>query len=128
MGIYGKAAILATDSFVGSKASSPSEAWRSAVRRFSAKLSSQTKVCPRHAYLGRCEAGIISGIPPGKYGAPSKNKNGQYALQAYRVLKSEPGMSVNKAALWARAVSPESKKENGQMDVVISLWNKRMLG
>ncbi len=127
MGIYGQAAIRATEYFLQSKATSLEEAWQSAIAEFSAKLSSRRKSCPKNAFLGLCEAGVISGIVRGKYDAPSNNKNGRYAVKAYRVLQSEPNLSRDKAALWTRAVQPEAKKENEQMDVVISLWNKKLL-
>ena len=127
MGMYGDVSIRATTDFLLGKSSSPQEAWDGAVAQISTSLSSRKKSCPRKAYLGLCEAGVISGIPAGKYGVRSDNKNGQYALNAYRILRSKPSLVSDKATLWAKATAPENKKQNEQMDVVVSLWDKKLL-
>jgi uncharacterized protein DUF6979 len=125
MGIYGRAAVQATLYFLQSKAPSPGMAWQAAITLFSTSVESRRKCCPRDAYLGLCEAGVIKGIPEGKYGAPMNSKNARYAVEAYRILQSEPGLCGDKRALWARVKGPSS--ENNQMDVVLSLWNRGLL-
>jgi hypothetical protein len=89
-------------------------------------VESQDKGCPRGAYLGLCEAGLIKGIPAGKY-SPRKGKNGQYAVRAHSLLQSRPKLADDKKTLWPMASQSEVKKENGQMDVVLALWKNDLL-
>jgi hypothetical protein len=91
----------------------------------SLSAESRKKWCPKDAYLGLCEAGLIKGIPPGRYGAAKNSKNARYAIEAYRVLLGDPELARNKRALWARVNGPGT--ENNQMEVVVSLWNRKLL-
>ena len=127
MGQYGNAAVFATESYLHGKTQSLRDAWDYAISRRSKSISSCTKACPRDAYLGLCEAGLIRGIPAGKYGAPHDNRNGRYAVEAYEILQSEPKLADDKSALWDRIPEPKAKNENNQMDVVVTLLAKRML-
>lgn len=122
--MYGKAAVSATR-VSASKKLSPKEAWDLAIAKESSSISVQIKSCPRNAYLGLCEAGVVVGINPGKYGAPRDSKNGRYALKAYRILQSNP--TVLPANLWGQATDLAVLKENHQMDVVLSLWRQSLL-
>lgn len=85
------------------------------------------KGCPRAAFLGLCEAGAVVGIKPGKYGAPRNGKNARYALNALGILQASPIACYDKQKLWAKATAPEKLRENQQMDVVIALWNEKLL-
>jgi hypothetical protein len=125
MGIYGEAAIRATEYVTSGVVPCPRAGWDRAIAELSKSDSCRKKACPRNAFLGLCEAGRIVGVNAGKYGAPDPNENGQYALDAHQILKSTPNLSKNKKALWAEAAPPI--KENQQMDVVIALWNKKLL-
>lgn len=105
-------------------AQSPKKAWESAIAEFTKNPSSKTKCCPKGACLGLCEAGVISGISAGRYGPPVSNKNGEYALVAWRELQSEPSLSRGTGVLWARVtgrVPDPPENPNGQMDVVVCL-------
>lgn len=124
MGTFGKAAVRAKQLILKS-ARSPERAWESAIAEFTKSPSMQTKGCPKGAFLGLCEAGVIAGIPAGRYGASVSNKNGKYALVAWRVLQSEPNLSGDTGALWARVtarVADPPENQNSQMDVVVWLW------
>jgi hypothetical protein len=127
MGQYGKAAIFATRRFLLGKALSLGDAWDFAISQCSDSFSTRVKRCPRGAYLGLCEAGLIRGIPPGDYGAPSSDRNGRYARDAYKILQSEPELADDKDALWERIPEKTAKNQNGQMDVVLTLLSARML-
>ena len=69
------------------------------------------------------------GIPSGNYGVPANNPNKIYAVNAVSLLKNTPNINVNtrglKSTLWA-SVGGE-KHQNGQMDVVLSLWNAGLI-
>lgn len=120
MGKYGLAAVAATTLVREGRVSEPNEAWELAVRGvFPGSKASQAKGCPRGAYLGLCEEGLVVGVPPGSYCRSVKNK--EYALRAVTVLMStEVGMAEEELWLWV--TQGEKKAPNHQMDVVLSLW------
>lgn len=126
MARYGDAAVIATNIVQAAKATSPNEAWKLAVAEiFPDMLPSQKKPCPKGAYLGLCEEGLVKGIPAGSYTTSVHNK--KYALRALSLLRSEPSFSGGARVLWDRVMDGEVKKPNGQMDVVLALWQKGLL-
>jgi hypothetical protein len=126
MGKYGDAAINATKLLLTGHENSPPEAWFSVVRTiFPKSISSQQKGCPKNAYLGLCEEGLIKGVPPGKYTRSSKNKC--YAIDAVKLLKQEPTLADDQELLWSKVVRGERKKPNNQMDIVIALWKNDLI-
>ncbi|MCL4424164.1 MAG: hypothetical protein M1299_07475 [Firmicutes bacterium] len=123
MGKYGEAAIMATK--LAQRGVDPREAWDIATTEiFGRGSAAQDKGCPRGAYLGLCEEGLVKGVVPGKYTNSIKNKN--YAIRALEALKREPALSKNQLALWDE-VTGGGKVHNQQIDVVISLWNEHLL-
>ncbi len=125
MGKYGDAAIKAT-SLVRRGGYHPCDAWKTATKRqFPTQKSAREKGCPRAAYLGLCEEGIVSGVARGNYTRSVLNK--QYALEAVQLLCSDRSLASDKNRLWKKALKGEDKTENGQMDVVITLWRNRLI-
>jgi hypothetical protein len=122
---YGKAAVRAVELYTTGLVDSPQEAWDWATAEVFGGTSSQEKGCPKGAFLGLCEAGLIRGVPRGAYTRSRKNK--KYALEAVALLKGNPALAADRAGLWSAIVRGESKKHNQQMDVVVSLWNKGLL-
>jgi hypothetical protein len=47
-------------------------------------VSAQKKGCPRGAFLGLCEEGLVKGIPAGNYTTSKDNK--AYAVRAAELL------------------------------------------
>ena len=126
MGKYGEAAVEATE-HVRRHGGSPKDAWKVAVRRkFPTQKASQEKGCPRVAYLGLCSEGMARGVPPSNYTRPS-SLNSQYAVEAVRLICSNPSLATDKKELWSRIQKGNKKTENGQMDVVLSLWGKDLI-
>lgn len=122
MGKYGQAAIFATSLIQTQKANSPLDAWNLAVSNyFPNSKSSQDKSCPKGAYLGLCEAGFVNGVKACSYGRSKQNKD--YAFKAVRILDQSKLVSYDELSLWKLVLDGESKVLNGQMDVVLSLWN-----
>ncbi len=121
MGNYGRAALRAKKILLQSGLS-PEQAWKAAIAQFTSSNQSRSKVCPREAFIGLCAAGVITGISRDNDDGGKQNKNRQYAIAAWRMLQSRP--NLNKKSLWA-AISAAPAQENGQMDVVISLWKDR---
>ena len=85
--------------------------------------ASQKKGCPKDAFLGLCEAEIISGIAGESYTRSVLNKG--YALTAVELLKKYPTLSDNEDALWQAVQGTNGKAHNSQMDVVTTLWETR---
>ncbi len=103
----------------------PREAWEKAtIEVFGEGSSSQRKGCPRGAFLGLCEMGLIRGVPKGDYCNSQKNK--AYAVEAVNLLKQDTDYLSNKHALWNKIVG-ECKAHNNQMDVVIALWENGLI-
>jgi hypothetical protein len=114
---YGRASLTAVKACRRNPACSPVDAWEAAVEKEFASASSRDKPCPRGAFLGLCEAGLVSSIPAKSYTASVLNKS--YATAAVTILRKNPGLAENRLALWRR-ISP--KQHNQQMDVVVTLW------
>ena len=94
MNKYGQVAIVATELYRLGQVSSPSAAWELSVKEiFPDSESSREKGCPRGAYLGLCEAGLITGIPSGKYSRSEKNKS--YALEAVELIRGNLSLLVD---------------------------------
>ena len=100
---YGNAAVLATRLLLKGGLS-PSEAWRIAVSRVTDSPTSQDEGCPRAAYLGLCSAGLILGIPHGKY--TRLGKNAGYAIRAHSILRSDPKLANDKSMRTTKSCSP----------------------
>jgi hypothetical protein len=126
MARYGDAAVIATNIVQAAKVASPIEGWKLAVAEICPDSpSSQKKGCPKGAFLGLCEEGVVKGIPAGSYTTSVHNK--KYALRALSLLRSEPSFSGGAKVLWDRVMNGEVKEPNGQMDVVLALWQKGLL-
>ena len=119
---YGEAALIAARDSAGS---SPVKRWQSAVERvYPTSVSAQKKGCPRGAFLGLCEDGLVKGIPAGQYTTSKDNK--AYAVQAAALL-TEGTRKWSISELW-RAVSPDPEKaHNSQMDIVLALWKNGLI-
>ena len=125
MGKYGDAAVKAT-SLIRRAGYRPGDAWKTATKRqFPTQKSAREKGCPRAAYLGLCEEGIVCGVARGNYTRSVLNK--QYALEAVQLLCSDPSLASDKNRLWKKALKGEDKVENDQMDIVLTLWQNRLI-
>ena len=126
MSEYGKCALDAVKLIRSGYAVYPREAWEIASSKiFGRGTFSQIKGCPKDAFLGLCEEGLIKYIPAGSYTKSLKNK--QYAIDAVSALGKNPDLASNWKALWRLASRSENKTHNGQMDVVISLWTNGLI-
>jgi hypothetical protein len=98
----------------------PKEQWESAAATlFPNSPTSQRKACPKGAFLGLCEEGLVRGIPPGRYTSSKDNKG--YAIRAVKLLR-DGHASTQPQELWSAVVNGAQKAHNSQMDVVIALW------
>jgi len=119
---YGRVAIAAAERLQEGHTSDPAQAWRwSAEEVFSEQPASQKKSCPRGAFLGLCEEGLVRGVAPGKYTRARLNK--QYAVEAVRLLRLDPRLKEDPALLWAKILGGKHKAQNSQIEVVIALMD-----
>ncbi len=131
MGKYGQAAVNAVSLIVSGKAADPPDAWKQAtIAIFGKGTSSQEKSCPRDAFLGLCESGMVKGVSPGNYTESVDNK--AYAVAAAQLLKSNASVrSLGNTALWKKVLNQlkasASKARNQQMDVVKTLFDHRLI-
>lgn len=126
MGKYGEAAKIAAGLMSKKAISNPVDAWQEAVERvFPNSDSSKKKGCPKGAFLGLCEEGLVLGCIPGTYTRSVKNKN--YAIRAANILLKKPNLATDERYLWKLVVEGEKKEPNDQMDVVISLFKEGYL-
>ena len=90
MNKYGLAAVKAAELLSSDyKGESPNKAWDIATSELFGKgTSSQMKVCPKNAFLGLCEEGLIKGVTQGNYTNSKKNKD--YATRAVEYLIKNP--------------------------------------
>jgi len=125
MGQFGEVAIRAVELYTRENIQSPIDAWNAAVDEIIISLSSQEKSCPRDAFLGLCEEGLIKGIPSDSYTKSRDNK--EYALRAIEILREKPELANNKQKLWREVIGKKNIVHNQQMDVIISLWIKNLI-
>ena len=124
MGMYGRAAINAARMLSEGSPSDPEKAWERAIARETKSSESRRKGCPRGAFLELCLAGII----PGCQRQPSltRSSNGEYAVQILKALRADEELLSDRERLW-RFAAGKAKKENGQVDVVVSLWESGVI-
>jgi hypothetical protein len=120
---YGEAAILAAQQ--GASGSNPMARWESALEKlYPTSPVARKKNGPRGAFLGLCEEGLVKDIPPGDYSSSKTDK--AYAVRAAALLK-EAAQHWSKSALWHEVTGHAPKQENGQIDVVLALWNNGLI-
>jgi hypothetical protein len=126
MGKFGEVAIKAVGRLGSGASRSPVDAWRAAAEAtFPKSPSSAEKGCPKGAFLGLCENGLVLGAPKGTWTRSVLNKT--YAVRAVAALHTDPGLLDRKRDLWRKVSGTEAKAENGQLDVVLALWRAGMI-
>lgn len=124
MNKYAQIALQAVK-IVKSKNVGPKDAWDEAARQiFPESESSRKKGCPKNAFLGLCEKGLIIGIKQGNYTKSVDNK--RYAIEAVNVLRRQGDMPEKQ--LWESIKkNDQNKRHNQQMHVVRALFNKNCI-
>ena len=126
MGKYGQAAVEAAKLLVSKAITEPTVAWDIATNKIFGKgTAAKEKGCPKGAFLGLCEYGFIKNVPKGKYTNSEENK--RYAIKAVRLLMKNPELVKDEESLWKEVIGGEIKKQNNQMDVVIYLFEKKLI-
>jgi hypothetical protein len=132
MGKYGDTAVRAAG-LLQNGCKSAETAWTEiAGEVFSNTREGRRKSCPKEAFLGLCQEGVIRGVSASTCTEPESSLNRGYAREAVRLLKADPSLAHgSKIALWRRVMSEvgadQTKEHNRQMEVVLALWNKRLI-
>ncbi|EPY6430836.1 DUF6979 family protein [Clostridium sporogenes] len=84
MNKYAQIAINAVKRINSDSSIDPKLAWEiEANKMFGEKKASARKGCPKNAFLGLCQEGLIKGIPKGIYNTKPNSLNKKYALDGY---------------------------------------------
>jgi len=122
---YGEAALMATRESSSAAGISPVARWESAMQRlYPSSPTARRRSCPRGAYLGLCEEGLVKGIPPGRYAASKDNK--AYAVRAAALL-TEGKQSWSTSTLWQAVTNDPASTHSSQMDIVLALWKNGLI-
>ncbi|MBD2497705.1 DUF6979 family protein [Nostoc sp. FACHB-280] len=129
MGQFGINAIEATK-LLKSGYKSAEQAWYESAETYISEPS-RDKDCPRIAFLGLCAAGLVVGVSPNTVKLID-SKNGNYAVKAVELLVANHNLArQGKTKLWELVMSELkenwNKAQNGQMDVVMTLWEKNLI-
>ena len=122
---YGRVAVEAARLLASGSASRPADAWDVAASRITTSQASRDKGCPRGAFLGLCEAGLLKGVGPS--GGDGGGVNSKYAVQAAKALRANPNLQFDRVELWRQSCLDRRKAHNGQMDVVVGLSEAGLL-
>jgi len=126
MGKFGNVAVAATRRLSSGTDIDPRDAWRSAAQLLLGySPSMMRKNCPRSAYLGLCEVGLVTSAPRGRWISSDDNK--LYALRAVRALRCDATWLERPMLLWRKVSQSPSKTPNNQIDVVFELWKERLI-
>lgn len=117
---YGEGALLAAQQELSGNIS-PLARWNKAMQTlYPTSMAARKKGCPRGAFLGLCEEGMVKGIPAGRYTGSKDNK--AYAIRAVELL-AEGDQRWSVSALWSAVMNGSAKAHNSQMNVVLALWD-----
>lgn len=123
MNKYGVVAIKAVELLSMVDQSEPLTAWNTAASNmFGEGTWAQRKGCPKNAFLGLCEEGLVRGVPKGNYTYRSDSLNKAYAVEAVELLRGNPLLANDKNGLWKEVMRGVKKQHNSQIDVVLALW------
>lgn len=123
MSKFGDTAVCAAKLLARGKCKEPDEAWKQAVAKICASSDSmQKKCCPKIAFRGLCDAGLVKNVLKGCAKLSTNYNNANYAIKATKLLKKDPSWAVGTIiGLW-REVAPQPKSHDQQMNVVLALW------
>jgi hypothetical protein len=128
MSKYGQAAVRACELYNMKIVESPVKAWEKATSEIFGDGSwGQKKGCPKNAFLGLCEEGLVENIPQGTYNSRTTSKNKAYAITAVNIVREQPNLLDNINELWKQVTNGNGISHNYQMDVVKELIIKEYI-
>ena len=119
---YGEGALVAARDSAGT---SPARRWQSAMEKvYPTSPLARKKGSPRGAFLGLCEEGLVTDIPPGNYTTSKDDK--VYAVRAAELLIAGT-QTWSISQLWRAVTDDPEKAHNSQMDIVLALWKNGLI-
>lgn len=122
---YGKIAVDAANGFQQLVATTLLQSWNSSL----IKNNKNDKNCPRIAFLGLCENGLIAGIPKGRYiqkTTASVIKGKAISIRNIIMNNNPPSIPAQtKTSIWEQVGG--TGQDEGVIDVVYTLFNHGML-
>lgn len=88
------------------------------------ELQAYDEGCPRCAFIGLCEEGMVKGIEPGNYGLREPNKNKIYAIAAAKLVLS--GHEPDHRAIWQKVTGADIRAHD-QVHIVLALYDNDLL-
>lgn len=124
MNKYARIAVEAARSLRDGRRPDPVEAWEEAAREVAPQApTSGSKPCPRTAFLGLCEAGLVLGFAPRGRTFSKGVGNKKKGLVALDLLKADQSLLDRKGDWWRRTAGPKGRpRHEGVLDVVEGLW------
>jgi hypothetical protein len=120
---YGEAAILAARQ--GVYGMNAIDRWESALEKlYPTSPAARKKSAPRGAFLGLCEEGMVKNIPAGEYVKAKDDK--AYAVDAVKLLLAGE-QRWSRSALWQAVTKGAAVEHDGQIDIVLALWNNDLI-
>lgn len=117
---YTDAAITTAKRCQGSNRPDIKAEWRKVIK----ELKAYDEGCPRSAFIGLCEEGMIKGIEAGSYGLRKLNKNKAYAIAAANLVLS--GHDTDPKAIWQKVTKTDIRAHD-QVGIVIALHDNSLL-
>ncbi|WP_052752551.1 DUF6979 family protein [Tatumella morbirosei] len=117
---YSKAALITVEACASNLHLNLDDEWDKAIKT----LGVSDKSCPKLAFKGLCSEGMVKGINPDRCLFKRESKNKNYAVKAANLLLT--GHEADAKTLWGNVIH-EKKAHNGQMFIVINLYNAGLL-
>ncbi|WP_241609909.1 DUF6979 family protein [Rosenbergiella epipactidis] len=117
---YSQAALITVEACASNRHLNIDEEWKKAVQN----LHISDKSCPKLAFKGLCSEGMVKGIAADRCLLKRESKNKNYAVKAANLLLM--GHETDAKALWGKVIH-EKKVHNGQMFIVLNLFNAGLL-
>ncbi|MCG8618297.1 MAG: hypothetical protein MI802_18940 [Desulfobacterales bacterium] len=127
MGQYGDAAVKAVCLLEKDSKLNPEGAWKNAMKEVSDSESSINKGCPKTTFLSLCQEGFIKNVHCNEKKYTYSNSNYRYTMNAVKMLLADEKYLENRPELWQLATAPDIIFNNGQMDVLITLWEEEKI-
>lgn len=132
MNQFGVAAVNAANLIQQTPQLLPEDAWDQVMAATSLSASTVCKCCPREAFIGLADSGLIYGTTPLRKVAVGWN--GIYAIVGVAILRNIQATRTRQKGdadqLWSyvmNALSPKSVDQNNQMEVVLALWAANLI-
>ncbi len=122
---FGHNAVKAVELLHQGIVKSPREAWKKAGYEILKKKVYVEKGCPKSAFLGLCEEGLVKGVPAEMYTSSTKNK--KYTIDGYNALIKNPSLRHDIKSFWDYVKPNETISHNYQLDVLVHLYENGLL-